>query len=129
MRLELSKRSDLAIRALRILHARGARVKRTELADLLSTTPDYLARVMTPLVAMGWVVSQTGPTGGYRIGPDAVSATVYDLIEAVEGVPVEGVCVLRDGSCNPLQPCALHEAWSRARKALLDELRGSTILD
>ena len=118
MRLELSRRSDLAIRALRVLQTAEQRVKRGDLAEVLSTTPDFLARVMTPLVAHRWVHSQPGPSGGYQIA-----------VRAVEGVPDEGECVLRDGPCIPDEACALHHAWSRARDALLDELRESSVIE
>ena len=129
MRLELSRRSDLAIRALRALEAAEQRVKRGDLAEALSTTPDFLARVMTPLVAHRWVHSQPGPSGGYQIAAAATGVSVFDLVQAVEGVPDEGECVLRDGPCIPDEACALHHAWSRARDALLDELRESSVIE
>lgn len=129
MRLELSRRSDLAIRAIRVLHTTDGRVKRGDLAEALSTTPDFLARVMTPLVAHRWVHSQTGPSGGYQIAAAAVEVSVFDLVQAVEGVPDEDACVLREGPCIPDEACALHHAWSRARDALLGELKQSFVVE
>ena len=128
MRLELTSRTDLALRALRLLAQRGGRIKRADLADDLATTPDFLARVMGPLVHRGWVASVTGPTGGYESLPAATSASVFDVIEAVEGVPEEGRCVLRAGSCDARDQCALHDAWTRARKALTAELQSSFVI-
>lgn len=125
MRLELSTRTDLALRALRRLHEQAARVPRAVLAADVVTTPDFLARVMAPLVAEDWVTSHPGPGGGYEIAPSALHVSVYDVVSIVEGLPPEDRCVLRNGSCDPTHPCALHEAWTRARKALLDELRGA----
>ena len=128
MRLELTRRSDIAVRALQKLSAAGGRVSRPDLAAAANTTPDFLARVMMVLVSRGWVASWTGPAGGYEITSHAREASVFDLIEAVEGVPEDGRCVLRGGPCPPVEQCALHEAWTRARKALLEELRGTPIL-
>lgn len=128
MRLELSKRSDVVIQALQLLAARGGRLKRDELAEPLGTSPDMLAQSIGPLVARGWVASRTGPDGGYEITDAGSRISVYDVVEAVEGVPSDTVCVLRDGGCDPHHPCALHEAWTRARKAMLEELRGSPIV-
>ena len=128
MRLELTSRTDLALRALRLLAEQDRRVKRSSLAADLGTTPDFLARIMGPLVHRGWVASTTGPTGGYQLVHSAASATVFDLIEAVEGVPEEGRCVLRAGPCDATEQCALHDAWTRARKALTAELRSSFVI-
>lgn len=129
MRLELTSRTDLALRALRVLAAKAERLKRMELAADLGTTPDFLARVMGPLVHRGWVASITGPTGGYELLPAAGSATVFDVIEAAEGVPEEGRCVLRNGPCDAREQCALHDAWTRARKALTAELQSSFVIN
>ncbi len=128
MRLELTTRTDLAIRALQTLDEEGRRFSRSELAERLGTTPHFLARIMAPLVHSGWVRSGTGPGGGYDIDHPARSLSVFDLIAAVEGVPEEGRCVLRDGGCQPGRNCALHDAWTRARSALISELKSSNVL-
>lgn len=121
MRLELSRRTDLALRALRHLADTGRRTKRSELAAAVGTTPDFAARVMAPLVAAGWVVSEPGRSGGYQLEADVETISVLELIERVEGVP-HGGCVLRGGACDISGRCALHDPWTRARDALLGEL-------
>lgn len=128
MRLEISSRSDLALRALRELAGRGERMPRPQLAREIDTTPDFLARVMAPLVGRGWVDSRPGRSGGYALLPAARSATLRDLLDAVEGIPDGTRCVLRPAPCDANQPCAMHEAWTRARAALLDQLDASPVL-
>lgn len=129
MRLELTSRTDLALRALRALAGEEGRIKRVELAEHLDTTPDFLARIMAQLVRCGWVTSGTGPTGGYQLDSSAQSASLFDLIECVEGVPEEDDCVLRGGPCDALDGCELHDAWTRARKALIAELQSSFVIE
>ena len=65
MRLEVTRRSDLAIRALLALHAGPERTKAAQLAEQVGTTKGFLTQVMNPLVQQGWVRSEPGPTGGY----------------------------------------------------------------
>lgn len=129
MRLELSVRTDLALRALEALRRRERRVSRAELADELSTSPDFLARVMAPLVKQGWVASYRGKSGGYEIRSAASSASVFDVILVEEGIPVGDRCVLRSGPCDPDARCALHDAWSKARDAMLAELKIASAVD
>lgn len=121
MRLELSVRTDLALRALQKLAHSSGRVARSDLADVLGTTPDFLARVMGPLVYQEWIDSRPGRNGGYELTDRGRSASVLDVIEVQEGVPTSK-CVLRFGPCNPEQKCALHDPWMKARDAMLAEL-------
>lgn len=122
MRLELSRRTDLAVRSLRYLAAAEGRVKRPVLAAAIGTSPDFLARVMADLVTEGWVRSEPGRNGGYELAADLRAVSMLQLITATEGAPDESRCVLRGGPCAPGDACGLHEAWSAGRIALLDEL-------
>jgi Rrf2 family protein len=98
------------------------RVKAAELAERLGTTPGFLSQVLSPLVARGWVRSEPGPAGGYRLVVAAEEVSVLDVIEAVEGPTDTGRCVLADRPCGSTGPCALHVPWSEARARLLDQL-------
>ena len=128
MRLELTRSTDLAIRAIRSLNGAPARMKRSELAAVIGTTPDFLARVMTPLVRMGWIDSGPGRNGGYAAAVDLTALSVLEVVDAVEGVPSGDRCVLRGGTCDSSEPCALHDAWVPARRGLLDQLRATPVL-
>lgn len=129
MRLEITRRADLATRALLALMEAGERLKSTDLADRVGTTPGFLSQAMTPLVAGGWVRSDPGPTGGYTAtaGPEAVS--VLDVIEAVEGATDTGRCVLEERPCAGAGGglCALHRPWTIARNQLLEELASTPV--
>lgn len=121
MRLDLSTRTDLALRTVRELERLGRMASRAELAEALRTTPDYLARVVGPMVASGWVDSKPGRSGGYELTRSGRSASVLDVILVQEGVSTSR-CVLRSGPCSPDEDCALHDAWMKARDAMLAEL-------
>ncbi len=124
MRLELSKKTDLAIKALEYLCdvsgdglASGA-----EVAEAIETTTNFLPQIMTLLVRHGWVESTPGRLGGYRLVTPPTELSLLAVIEAIEGPTVTGRCVLRGAPCPITTPCALHEPWIKARDALLSEL-------
>lgn len=131
MRLEITRRTDLATRALLALGDADAdrRTKAAALADEVGTTPGFLSQAMSPLVARGWVRSDPGPTGGYRLVADLTQVSVLDVIEAVEGPTDDGRCVLEDRACAVAGSgtCALHQPWVHARADLLGRL-GATPL-
>ncbi len=124
MRLELTEKTDLAKRALTFLASvdPSEPVRGGDLAGAISTTIPYLPQVMRPLVTSGWIASHPGPRGGYQLTAAGRRVTMLALIEAVEGPVIDGRCVLRSSPCPRLEPCALHDAWSRARGAMVAEL-------
>ncbi|MDH3306931.1 MAG: Rrf2 family transcriptional regulator [Acidimicrobiia bacterium] len=126
MKLELLPRTDLAVQAVRHL-ATCRRCTSAQLAEALGTTPGYMTQVLRPLVELGMLTSARGPNGGYELDPTA-EPSFLEVIEAIEGPTEDGRCVLKDSRCDASQPCALHDAWSAARSALLAELQGVPVL-
>jgi len=130
MRLELTKKTDLAFQALEfIATAHGDRVSGHDLADHLDVSGQYLPHIMAPLTRAGWVSSVSGPHGGYVIAVDLEVISLLSLIEAVEG-PID------DSRCLHLGPihtsgvtCALHGPWTKARRAMLTELEATHLGD
>lgn len=102
-------------------------MKGSELADKVCSTAGFMPQVLAPLVQMGWVRSDPGPTGGYRLQADLESISMLELIEAVEGPTDRDRCVLDSGRCSDVGHCAIHDAWSRAREQFLSELADTTL--
>jgi Rrf2 family transcriptional regulator, iron-sulfur cluster assembly transcription factor len=126
MRLSVTRRADLATRALMVL-VPGGKLKAANLARTLDASPGFLAQAMTPLVNQGWVRSDPGPTGGYRLTADPATVSIRQVIEAVEGPTDTAACVLEDRPCAGGDHCALHLPWSRARALLLDQLAATPV--
>lgn len=124
MRLEITRRADLAVRALVALADHDGRMKGAELADAVGATSGFLPQAVQPLVRAGWVASDPGPTGGYRAVVALDDVTVLDVVEAVEGPTDQGRCVVTGGACAVEGTCAMHTAWARARDVLLETLGG-----
>lgn len=132
MRLEVTRKSELALRAVRDLAAAGEARKGEALAAAVGTTPSFLGQALTPLVRRRWIRSEPGPHGGYHLAPEAQELSVLDLIEAIEGPTSTVRCVLSERDCADATkggPCALHGAWLCARSSLLRELAAQRVLD
>ena len=127
MKLQLERRTELALRTLLLLDDSTGPSPAKDLAPQLGTSPQYLPHVMRPLVENGWVASNTGPGGGYTLATDLDSVSVLQLIEAMEGPTDSGVCVLKGGPCDSTVRCALHIPWTEARAALLTQLSETPI--
>ncbi len=135
MRLETTRKSDLAAQALITLARRRPEtddpdpVKAAELAESVSATPSFMAHVMSALVSRGWVTSDPGRNGGYRLVVGLDDISVLDLVEAVEGPTDTGRCVVGDRPCGETGSCALHDAWMQARAVLTSRLAATSIAD
>lgn len=129
MRLEISNRTDIALRALRTLDGRTEPTPRRDLAEELGTTEGYLPQALSRLVDAGFILSKPGPSGGYLPGAEARKISICQVIESLEGPIDDGVCVLRNSSCNADDPCSLHVPWTQARSALVSELRTSFVIE
>jgi Rrf2 family iron-sulfur cluster assembly transcriptional regulator len=129
VRLETTRRSDLATRALITLAPCTEPLKSADLGERLSATTAFMSHVMAPLVTRGWVKSDPGRNGGYRLVVGLDEITVLQLIESVEGPTETGRCVVGDRPCEGEGTCALHDAWMGARQVLLDELAQTSVAD
>lgn len=118
MRLQIAKRTELALRVLQVA-ADGRRHKSSAIAAAIDSTPAFVTHVVRPLVARNWLRSVPGPTGGYELHASLDSISLLALIEACEGPTDDGRCVLEERQCRTEAPCALHEPWLRARGSLL----------
>jgi Rrf2 family protein len=143
MRLSVTRRSDLAIRAIRALSDEPKGMSGPDLASAIGSTHGFVAQIMLPLVRRRWVASTAGRSGGYRLLEPGRRVSVLDVIEAIEGPTAAGhplggnevrTCVLDpDEACalaaEPGRPtCDLHDAWLAAERTLIEQLRARPVL-
>lgn len=132
MDLTLGRRADYAIRATLDLarHAGSEpRRKAREIGEEMGVPATYLPQILAQLANEGLVTSEAGPRGGYALARPPAAISLLDVVMAVEGDPASTVCVLRGGPCRWDDVCAVHVPWSRAQRALLDQLADVTFAD
>ncbi len=128
MRLDLTKRSDYAIRAMLLLaHQRGGLLSSRKIALEMKIPPRFLPQIMGDLTRAGLVEAHPGRAGGYRLPEGAGEVSLLTVIQAVEGDPHRQVCVLRGTACGNDGECAVHDIFFSAEGALLDRLGGNTL--
>ena len=93
----------------------------------MSIPERFLPRVMADLVKAGLVIGHRGRTGGYRLARSASAISLLEIITAAEPDNNDKTCILRGGPCGLDGRCAVHDAFSGARGAMLERL-GATPL-
>jgi Rrf2 family protein len=131
MRLQLTKRTDYAIRACLYLasNVREGPASSRRIAEHMDIPERFLPRVLADLSEAGIVDARIGRNGGYRLqrSPDGLS--ILELIETVEGASRSNTCVLRQRACDASRPCAFHPTWEEAQTAFTDVLATTTLTD
>ncbi len=131
MRLELTRLGDYGVRAMLELAAEpGADWLSVPRISAAMHIPErVLPRVMTHLARAGLIEARSGRTGGYRLARPAATITLLDVISAVEPAPDSRSCVLRGSPCGLDGRCAVHDAFTDAREAMLQRLDTVTLDD
>ncbi|MCB0974996.1 MAG: Rrf2 family transcriptional regulator [Actinobacteria bacterium] len=129
MRLEVTRKSELAVRVLQCLASSDGLRKGADLAASVHSSPGFLAQTISPLAQRGWVTSDPGPAGGYRLVADPATITLLDVIEAVEGPIHSKRCVVSKQDCGRAGQCLMHHSWHRARRNLTESLSAIAVLD
>jgi Rrf2 family protein len=85
--MRISARVDLAVRTMVELARTepGGLRRGAELAEIQDAPPTTLEDVLSGLRRAGLVVSQRGPSGGWRLSRPADEITVADIIRGLEG--------------------------------------------
>jgi Rrf2 family iron-sulfur cluster assembly transcriptional regulator len=128
MRLDLTKRSDYAIRAmLALTMADNGLLSSRKIAEEMKIPPRFLPQIMGDLTRAGLVVAHPGRAGGYELAEDPATVSILAVIEAVEGDPHRQICVMRGTACGKDGECGVHDVFFAAEGAILEKLRGATL--
>jgi Rrf2 family protein len=128
MRLDLTKRSDYAIRAmLALAKTKDGLLSSRKIAQEMHIPPRFLPQIMGDLTRAGLVDAHPGRAGGYRLAKPADSVTLLMVIEGVEGDPHRQICVMRGTPCGVDGECGVHYVFYAAEGALLQHLQSATL--
>lgn len=129
VKFQVSRRTDVALQALRIVSSAEATVSGAALAEECGTSQAYLSQCLAPMISAGWLTSRTGPDGGYSAMPVAREVSMLQFFEQLEGPLADGRCVLDGTACDATDPCALHSYWNNARDFFIDSLRRVRVVE
>jgi Rrf2 family protein len=99
-----------------------------EISEATGVPASYLAKVLGHLVRAGVLESSRGPSGGFRLGPDAANLTLERIIGVFDRVETRR-CLLGSGICGDNPSCAIHKLWAPVAVPLREFLTTTTIAD
>jgi Rrf2 family protein len=120
--MRVSAKSDYALRALIEMAVRedSSPISAEEIGKRQDIPHGFLQAILADLRRADIVMSQRGQSGGWRLGRDAASVSVADVIRAVDG-PLVSVYGLRPEAVSYNESAGvLQHVWIAARDSLRD---------
>lgn len=129
--MRLTSYTDFGLRALMRLAAEPERSFTTdEIAGEFEISRNHLIKVVRGLAEAGYVKTQRGAAGGFRLAKPAGDITLGQVVRDLEDDQPLVECFRDDGGMCVLSPrCRLKKRLAAARQAFLDELDTTTLAE
>src|SRR5579884_3506426 len=127
--MQLTRAADYAVRVM--VHLAGlppeTRASRSELALAAECPEQFLSKVLQSLTRAGLVLSHRGNTGGFELPDIHRTATLLEIVEAIEGPMRLNLCLNSDRACRRQDWCPSHHVWVDAQNAVAQVLERANI--
>jgi Rrf2 family protein len=129
--LKLTKKSDYGMIALRHLavQPRVTAATAKEIAETYRIPLPLLSKVLQSLSKHGFLVSEPGASGGYRLSRDPRTISALEVIRAIDGPVFLAACFHDGGECEQNETCTVKEPLRKVHEGILRLLAGISIYD
>lgn len=118
--MQLTRSTDLALRALMLVAVDDRHTTVADLAGTLGIPATHMAKLVQRLRTIGVLTTSRGRHGGVRLAPGALDTAIGPVVRRLEGDDEVVDC---DPSACPLRPgCLLRDVLRRAQEAFYAEL-------
>jgi FeS assembly SUF system regulator len=131
--LRLTKKADYSLIALRHFAARqretGEAVSAKEVAEGCGIPLPVLSKLLQKLGKNGFLVSEFGTNGGYRLARDPKLISALEVIRAIDGPIVLANCFTENAYCGHSSRCTVKRPLKKIHEAILRLLNSVSIQD
>jgi len=129
--LKLSKRADYGLIALKHLatHGRKQSASAKQIGAQYGIPVALMSKVLQTLTREGFLCSEHGTRGGYRLAQDPRRINALEVIRAIDGPIILTACFTEHGDCDQSDRCTVREPLRKVHEGILDLLAGITITD
>ncbi len=128
--LNLTKKADYGLIALRHLALQQGKFSSAkEIADTYHIPLPLLSKILQKLNKSGFLRSEYGTNGGYRLARPAAEITTLEVIHAIDGPVLLAACFTEHGDCDQSVHCTVREPLRKVHEGILRLLEGITISD
>ena len=131
--LKLTKKADYSLIALKHFALRqretGEAVSAKEVADTCGIPLPMVSKLLQKLGKSGFLVSEYGTNGGYRLARDPGRISALEVIQAIDGPIVLADCFTEHTFCGHSGRCTVRKPLKRIHDGIMRLLNSVSIQD
>jgi Rrf2 family protein len=131
--LRLTKKADYSLIALKhfalCLRRTGDAVSAKEVADSCGIPLPILSKLLQKLGKNGFLISEYGTNGGYRLARDPGKISALEVIRAIDGPIVLANCFTEGAFCGHSGRCTVKRPLRKIHEGILQLLNSVSIQD
>ena len=128
--LKLTKKADYGLIALKHLAMHGpSSSSAKEIAETYGIPSPLLSKILQKLVKNGFLRSEQGTNGGYKLAREAREITALDVIRTIDGPIFLTACFTEHGYCCHTDKCIVRDPLQKVHEGILRLLASITIAD
>ncbi len=129
--MRLTSFTDLGLRAMmRLAGEPGRSFTTDEIAGEFAISRHHLTKIVGELARAGFIATQRGAAGGFRLARPADKITLGEIVRRLESGHALVECFREDGGACVLTPrCRLKRHLATAEEAFLHALDGTTLAE
>ncbi len=128
--LKLTKKADYGLIALKHLAVHGPESSSAkEIAEMYGIPLPLLSKILQKLAKNGFLQSEHGTNGGYRLAREARDITALEVIRAIDGPIFLTACFTEHGYCCHTDKCIVRDPLQKVHEGILRLLASITIAD
>jgi Rrf2 family protein len=127
--MQLTRAADYGVRVMVHLATldSGERAMLSSLAAATDAPESFLSKVLQSLARAELISSRRGNSGGFAILPRGRAASMYQVIEAIDGPICLNRCLVAGDNCDRKAWCPAHPVWARAQHSMVSVLKQATV--
>jgi Rrf2 family protein len=126
--LSISEAASIAIHSLAFIARDNSYSNATNIANSANFSRNHLSKILQQLTKHGYLMSERGPSGGFKLLKDPSEITVLEIFELIDGSQEHHKCA-KDGKECSFPNCVYGDVIQRANIMLTDYFRNRTIAD
>lgn len=128
--LKLTKKADYGLIALKHLAVNGpGSASAKEIAETYGIPLPLLSKILQKLAKNGFLRSEHGTNGGYKLARDPREITALEVIRSIDGPIVLTACFTEHGMCSHTDKCSVREPLRKVHEGILQLLSNISISD
>ena len=128
--LKLTKKADyglIALKDLTVRHPQSASAK--DIADRYGLPLPLLSKVLQKLTRSGFLRSEQGSSGGYRLAKQPAEISAFEVIRAIDGPIFLTACFTEHGGCAHSDKCNVRDPLRKVHEGIVKLLSSIKLAD